>query len=148
MNGAITMDPSSGTSWTQLAPLYDQFRVVGGQLKLVSVQSNVAAGVLNSLVRFVFDNDSSNTPSSYSDIASYSEITDLPAVWTSGAVKTVNFKRPMIRGVLQSQQNWFQETVPSTSPGALKFYGDGLTANTYYYRYAMDYLVEFQMRSS
>jgi len=100
------------------------------------------------MVRFAFDNDSSNTPSSYADIAGYSEIHDVPAVWSSGAVKEINFKRPVIKGVVQGQQLWYNETVPSSSPGGLKFYGNALAANTYYFRYVLDYLVEFQCRSS
>ncbi len=146
--GAFGMDPSGGTPWSNLAPIYDQFRVIGGQLKLVSIQSNNASTVMNAICRFAFDNDSANTPTSIADIAGYSEITDVPCVWGSGAVKTVNFKRPITRGVLQGPQQWYNETVPSASPGSLKFYADGLTASVTYYSYILDYLVEFQMRSS
>jgi hypothetical protein len=147
MSGAFGMDPSGGSSWSSIALLYDQFRVIGGQLKLASCVPNNSAA-LNSLVRFVFDNDSTSVPTSIGDISGYSELTDHPAVWTSGAIKVVNFKRPMIKGVVQGQQLWYNETSPSASPGGLKFYGDGLSASITYYTYVLDYLVEFQMRSS
>jgi len=103
---------------------------------------------ISGLVRFAFDNDSTTVPTSLNELAGYSELTEVPAVWTSGAIKVVNFKRPMIKGVVQGQQLWYNETAPSSSPGALKFYGDGLTASTAYINYVLDYLVEFQMRSS
>jgi hypothetical protein len=99
------------------------------------------------LVRFAFDNDSTTTPASYADVMGYSEITDIPVVWSSGAVRTVNFKRPMVKGVPQTASIWYNETSPSSSPGALKYYGQGLTGTTTYWNYVLDLLVEFQMRS-
>jgi len=146
MSGSFGMDPSGASTWSSIALLYDQFRVIGGQLKIASVVPNTVA--LNGLVRFAFDNDSTTTPTSLSDIAGYSEITDHPALWSSGQVLTVNFRRPTIRGVVQGQQLWYNETTPSASPGALKFYASGLTASTTYLNFVLDYLCEFQMRSS
>lgn len=141
------MNPSSGSTWSQLALLYDQFRVIGGQLKLVPRTAN-NSGAINGLIRFAFDNDSSTTPTSIGDIAAYSEITDHPAVWTSGTVKLVNYKRPIVRGVIQGAQQWYDEGTPSASPGALKYYCSGLSASITYLNYVMDYLVEFMYRSS
>lgn len=143
--GAFSMDPSGSAEWSSLALVYDQFRVLGGQLKLACAVPNTV--VLSSLVRFAFDNDSAASPSSYADVMAYSEITDVPAIWTNGAVKAVNFRRPVIKGVPQQAQLWYQETSPSSSPGALKFYATGLTSSTNYWNYILDYLVEFQMRS-
>lgn len=146
MAGAITMDPSGSTLWSHLALLYDQFRVIGGQVKLVPRTSN-NSGAVNGIVRFVFD-DSTTTPTSLADISGYSELTDVPAEWTGGQVKVVNFKRPVIKGVVQGQQLWYNETTPSASPGAVKFYASGLSASITYLNYVIDYLCEFQMRSS
>jgi len=145
--GAFGMDPSGGSTWASFALLYDQFRVIGGQCKLVPRTSNNSANI-SGLMRFAFDNDSSTTPTSLNELSGYSEVTEIPAVWTSGAIKVVNFKRPVVRGVVQGSQLWYNETSPSSSPGALKFYVDGLTASTAYLNYVVDYLVEFQMRSS
>jgi len=147
MAGAFSMNPSSGSTWTQLALLYDQFRVIGGQLKLVPRTAN-NSGAINGLLRFAFDNDTNATPTSIGDIAAYSEITDVPAVWTSGVVKVVNYKRPIVRGVVQGAQQWYDEAAPSASPGSLKYYGSGLSASITYLNYVMDYLVEFMYRSS
>jgi len=147
LSGSFGMDPSGGSTWSSIALLYDQFRVIGGQLKMVPRTSLNSANI-SGLVRFAFDNDSTTVPTSLNELAGYSELTEVPAVWTSGAIKVVNFKRPMIKGVVQGQQLWYNETAPSSSPGALKFYGDGLTASTAYINYVLDYLVEFQMRSS
>jgi len=147
LSGAFTMNPSSSSTWSSVALLYDQFRVIGGQLKMVPRTAN-NSGAINGLIRFVFDNDSTVTPTSLGDISGYSEISEVPAVWTSGAIKTVNFKRPMVRGVVQGQQLWYDEGSPAASPGAVKFYGSGLSASITYINYVLDYLVEFQYRSS
>jgi hypothetical protein len=142
--GAFSMDPSGSAEWASLALVYDQFRVVGGQLKLACLTPN---SVINGgLVRFAFDNDSTTTPASYADVMMYSEVTDVPAIFTN-SIKTVNFRRPTLRGVPQEAQIWYNETSPSASPGALKFYGSGLSNSYPYYNYVLDYLVEFQMRS-
>jgi len=148
LKGAFTMDPSSASNWSQLSVLYDQFRVIGGQLKLTCYIGGGASTAANSLCAFVFDNDSTTTPSSIADISGYSEITYHPTLWTDGAVRVVNFKRPMIRGVVQGQQLWYNETSPSSSPGALKYFATNVTNSTVYYSYVLEYLVEFQMRSS
>jgi len=144
MAGALLMDPSGASEWASLALLYDQFRVLGGQLKICSMIPNTAVG--GGLVRFAFDNDSTTTPASYADVMQYSEVTDVPALFTNG-VKTVNFRRPVLRGVPQQGSIWYNETSPASSPGALKYYSQGLTGTTTYWSYVLDYLVEFQMRS-
>ncbi len=148
LKGTLSMDPSSASNWSQLSVLYDQFRVLGGQLKLVPYVGNGSSGAANAICAFVFDNDSATTPSSIADIAGYSEITYHPTIWTDGAIRTVNFKRPVIKGVVQGQQLWYNETSPSSSPGALKYYATNVTNSTVYYSYVLEYLVEFQMRSS
>lgn len=145
MAGSLTMDPSGSAEWSSFALVYDQFRVLGGQLHLCSMVPNSVVG--SGLIRFAFDNDSTTTPASYADVMGYSEITDIPAVWSSGAVRTVSFKRPMVKGVPQTGSIWYNETSPSSSPGALKYYGQGLTGTTTYWNYVLDLLVEFQMRS-
>jgi len=145
--GAFTMNPSSTDKWSQFASIYDCFRVVGGRLDLASVVANGSAA-LNSISIFAFDNDSSGTPTAYSDVTSYSEMTRMPVCWASGAIKSVYFKRPTLRGVPQSTSTlWLDEQTPSGSLGALKFYADGLTASTTYWHYVIEYLVEFMYRS-
>lgn len=143
--GAFSMDPSGSAEWASFALIYDQFRVIGGQLHVSSTVPNSA--ITSGLVRFAFDNDSATTPASYADVMAYSEITDIPAMWSSGSVRTINFKRPVVRGIPQTGSIWYNETSPSSSPGSLKFYGQGFTASTLYWNYVLDYLVEFQMRS-
>jgi len=140
------MDPSGSAKWSHYASIFDMFRVVGGVLRLVPVCTNIA--VANAIVLFAFDNDSTTTPSAITDIANYAEVTQLPAVWTSGSVRTVPFIRPMKKGVVQSTSTlWLDEATPSGSPGALKFYGSGLNNSTSYYSYELEYIVEFMYRS-
>jgi hypothetical protein len=145
--GAFSMNPSSADKWSQYASVYDCFRVVGGRLDLAS-QIPFNSGVNNSIVIFAFDNDSAATPASYSDVTPYSEMTRMPACWTSGAIKSVYFQRPTIRGVAQSTSPlWIDEGSPAGSLGALKFYGDNVQASTTYWHYVLEYLVEFMFHS-
>jgi len=145
--GAFSMNPSSADKWSQYASIYDCFRVVGGRLSLASVASNSGTS-LNSLCIFAFDNDSSGTPTAYSDVTSYSEVKRLPVCWSSGAIKTVPFSRPVIGGIIQSTSSlWIDEQSPSNSLGSLKFYASALTASTNYWHYVLEYLCEFLYRS-
>jgi len=144
MAGVLLMDPSGSAEWSSLALIYDQFRVLGGQLKLACMLTNTVVG--SGLVRFAFDNDSTTTPASYADVMAYSEVTDVPVIFTNG-LKTVNFRRPVLRGLPQEGSLWYNETSPSASPGSLKYYGQGLTGTQTYWNYVLDLLVEFQMRS-
>jgi len=144
--GAFGMDPSGANKWTHYASIFDMFRVVGGTLRLVPVCTNQV--VLNAMVLFAFDNDSSATPTAKTDIANYQEVTQLPAVWTSGAVRTFQFARPSRNGTMQGTTSlWLDEQNPSSSPGAVKFYGDGLSNSITYYSYELEYIVEFMYRS-
>lgn len=145
--GAFAMNPSSADKWSQYASIYDQFRVVGGRLSLASIAPN-SSTVLNSIAIFAFDNDSTGTPTAYSDVTAYSEMRRMPVCWTSGSIKQVNFARPRVNGEMQQVNTmWLDEQTPSGSLGALKFYADGLTASTNYWHYILEYLVEFIMRS-
>jgi len=146
MSGAFGMDPSGAAEWSSAALLYDQFRVLGGQMKIAcTLAPNTAA--VGGIIRLAFDNDSATTPASYADVMEYSEVSDFPAVWTSGTIRTFNFRRPVVNGLPQSQQVWYNETAPSASPGGIKFFGSGLSASTVYWSVILDYLVEFQIRS-
>jgi len=147
MLGAWGMDPSGSSEWTYYAAIFDQFRVLGGNLKLVSVAANGNTTAVNGIIAFAFDNDSSAAPSNYGEVMQFAEVTDTPAVWSSGAIKQIPFKRPLKRGTPESQQIWYNEASPSTSPGGLKFYAEGLSNSTTYCSYILEYVVEFLMRS-
>ncbi len=147
MSGAFGMDPSGSAEWSSFAAIYDQFRVIGGVLKLASMVPNGSTTVSNSIVAFAYDNDSAATPTTYGQIMQFAEITDVPACWTSGAIKQIPFRRPFLRGQPQSQFVWYDEATPSASPGGLKFYGSGLSNSTSYWSYILEYVVEFQMRA-
>lgn len=146
IKGAFGMDPSGANKWSHYASIFDMFRVVGGVLRLVPVCTNIA--VANALVLFAFDNDSTATPTAATDLSNYAEVTQLPAVWTSGGVRTVPFMRPMKGGTVQSTTAlWLDEATPSGSLGGLKFYGSGLNNSTSYYSYELEYIVQFMYRS-
>jgi len=145
--GAFTMNPSSADKWSQYASTYDSFRVVGGRLDIASVVP-FNSGSNNSICIFAFDNDSTGTPTAYSDVTAYSEMTRMPVCWTTGGIKSVYFQRPVLNGVVQSTSPlWIDEQSPSSSLGALKFYADGLSNSITYWHYVIEYLCEFMYRS-
>jgi len=147
ISGAFGMDPSGSAEWSSYAVLYDQFRVIGGILKLASSVPMGSTTASNTIVAFCFDNDNATTPTAYSGVTTFSETTNVPAVWSSGSIKQIRFKRPKIGNVMQTQYQWYDEATPSASPGAIKFYGSGASNSVQYYNYILEYLVEFQMRS-
>ncbi len=144
--GAITLNPSSSSEWSSWATIYDQFRVIGGVLNLTCWRALNDTGA-PTIVRFAFDNDSSATPTAYSDVMQFAEVHDVTTIWTSGAVRRIPFKRPMKKGTPQTAQIWYDESSPSSTPGSIKYYGSGANASTGFFKYILDYVVEFQMRS-
>jgi len=145
MAGTIVMDPSGCAEWSSFAAIFDQFRVLGGQVSFCSVLP-VSSTANNSLMRLAFDNDSTTTPTSYADLSSYSEVADWPVIFTSGAMKRFSFRRPVTGGTPDQGNIWYNETSPSSSPGGVKLFANGCTATTTYFKYWVDLLVEFQMR--
>ncbi len=147
ISGAFGMDPSGSAEWSSFAVLYDQFRVLGGILKLACSVPMGSTTAANTIVGFCFDNDNSTTPTAYSGVTTFSEYTNVPAIWNSGAIKQIRFKRPKVGNLMQTQYQWYDEASPGSSPGAIKFYGSGASNSVQYYNYILEYLVEFQMRS-
>ncbi len=147
ISGAFGMDPSGSAEWSSYAAIYDQFRVLGGILKLACAVPMGNSTAVNTIVAFCFDNDNSTTPTAYSGVTTFAEVTEVPALWSGGAIKQIRFKRPKTGNVMQTQQQWYDEASPASSPGGLKFYGNGASNSTLYYSYILEYLVEFQMRS-
>jgi len=143
--GTIVMDPSGTAKWSYFAAIFDQFRVVGGQVSFVSVLP-VNSSANGSLMRCAFDNDSTTTPTAYNDLSDYSEVYDMPCVWTGGGVKKFHFLRPFVGKTPQEGNIWYNETSPSSSPGGVKLYANGLSASVTYFKYFVDLLVEFQIR--
>ncbi len=144
--GAISLNPSGSSEWSSWATLYDQFRVIGGVLNLVCWRALNDTGS-PTIVRFAFDNDSSATPTAYSDVMQFAEVHDVTTIWTSGTVRRIPFKRPMKKGTPQTAQMWYDESSPSSIPGSLKYYGSGANASTGFFKYILDLVVEFQLRS-
>jgi hypothetical protein len=144
INTNITMDPSTlnGTDWADFSSTYDEFRVMGVRVTLVSTPVNVAA-INNSMVAIAYDNDSAANPGSYTTVRQYSTCKLFPAVWTT---KPISFTwwRP-VRG-RETDIIWCDVATPATSFGSIIVYADSLTVSTNYLWYAIDMFVEFRGR--
>jgi len=147
ISGYISMDPSTSAEWSGWAAIYDQFRVLGGNLKLSCAVTVGNSTTIPGLVAFAFDNDSAATPANYGQIIQFAEVKDVTSVWTGGTIIQFPFKRPVRNGTPQEFQLWYNESSPSASPGSIKYYGSGMSNSTLYMNYLVEYLVEFQMRT-
>lgn len=141
------MDPStiSNTDWSDYNTVYDEFRVLGVRIKLMSTSPNTTSAN-EGLVVMVFDNDSSSSLSSFTTGQQYNTAVIFPSIFqsTNGRMLERTWYRPT--SGRQTAQVWYDVATPSSSPGGVLFYATGLTASTQYLAYAVDLLVEFRGR--
>lgn len=145
INGAFSMDPSAATAtdWADISSTYDEFRVRGVRIRFIPLGPN-SVTYLNGFVGVAFDNDSAGNPGSLSAVRQYSTSRLFPALWSNDKVVSFTWWRPM-RGS-ETTIPWYDVATPSGSPGSIQIYGDGLSASTSYFAYAIDYFCEFRGR--
>lgn len=137
----LAMDPSSAPDWAAASALYDEFRVVGCRLQLVSRTQNTVTLASNA-VFVVFDNDDNSVLTSYAGAAEYQNAHMIPALFNTATTYLFRFSRPSSGA--ETALEWRDIGAPSTSPGAIKLYGDTLTASTNYFTYMIEWAVEFR----
>ena len=147
INASISMDPSSvsNTDWADFSVTYDEFRVLGVRLRLMSTSPNTTSAN-EGLVVICFDNDSSGALSTFTEGQQYSTAFIVPSIFqqTNGKMATYTWYRPTAGK--ETTIAWCDVATPSTSTGAVKFYSSGLTASTQYFSYAVELLCEFRGR--
>jgi len=137
----LTMDPSGSSDWTSLASIYDEFRVVGCKLTLVSRQQNsVTAG--SNAIMVVYDNDDSLALSSYAQACEYQNVHMIPAIWNDHFAYKFKFSRPSAGK--ETALPWTDVAAPSASPGAIKMYASTLSVSINYFIYMLEWAVEFR----
>lgn len=137
----LAMNPSSAPDWASCSALYDEFRVVGCRLQLVSRTQNTVTLASNA-VFVVFDNDDSAVLASYGEAAEYQNAHMIPALFNNAHTYSFKFARP--NSGVETALEWRDIAVPNTSPGAIKLYGDTLALSTNYYTYMIEWAVEFR----
>lgn len=147
INTAITMDPSviAGTDWADFSSTYDEFRVIGAEISLVSLfQNSITAA--NNLYVLAFDNDSTVTPSSYSTALQYSTSDSSSVIFqhSGGKLKVKTYWRPS--SGTDTPINWVDVATPSGSAGCILMYAESLNLSAAYLATSVRYFVEFRGR--
>ncbi len=140
---SYSMDPSAAanTDWADFSSTYDEYRVLGCRITLASIPLGVA--INNALIAIAYDNDSTTTPSSLSQVRQYSTSKVFQAI-TTNKTQTFTYWRP-VKGV-ETTIPWVDVATPSGSAGCIMLYGSGMASSTTYFQYAIDYFVEFRGR--
>ena len=142
---AIPMDPATvaGNDFTDFSGTYDEFRVIGTTIHLVSQIPNTTVSA-NNIAAIAFDNDSSAAPTSFTNVRQYNNSFVFSAVMTHdhGQARMYTWWRPTAGS--ETTINWVD--VNATSAGSIQLYVDTLTASTTYFSYAVELYVEFRGR--
>jgi hypothetical protein len=141
INTVFSMNPSAATDWTSVATLYDEFRVVGCRLRLVSrTQNTVTLG--SNAVLIAFDNDDSTAYSNYAEASEYQNVHMIPSLFNNGVTYDFKFSRPS--SGKETSLSWADIGTPSGSLGAVKMWADSITASTNYFTYMFEWAIEFR----
>jgi hypothetical protein len=146
MQGVITMQPNGSPDWASCSGLYDEFRVLGIRVDLVSLQQYSVTSK-NSIIGFCFDNDSSAIPANFAAIEGYDSLKLVPAVFqhTNGQMFSFGWERPA--SGMNTAIDWIDVATPGNSLGGILYSNSGpLTASTAYYYYVVYWYVEFRGR--
>ena len=147
INASVSMDPSSvsNSDYADFSVAYDEFRVLGCKIDLMSTSPNTTSAN-EGLVVMCFDNDSSSALSTFTAGQQYSSAVVFPSIFqsTNGNMLSRTWYRPTAGK--QTAQPWIDVNSSSNSPGAILFYASGLTASTQYLAYSVELLVEFRGR--
>jgi hypothetical protein len=121
----------------ELGSLYDEYRILGGRLKLYSTLGpGHTSGC--SLMAIAFDNDNpSGSPASTDELIQFASSKVLNAGRDSKYFYT--FERP------RSMLLWRDVATPVSDCG-LKYYATTLTVSTLYFKYELEVLVDFRGR--
>jgi hypothetical protein len=147
VNTVITMDPSAltGTDWADFSSTYDEFRVLGGEIDMVSnFQNSITAA--NNLLVIGYDNDSTAAQTSYTGALQYSTSNVTSAIFqhSGGKVKRYYWWRPTAGG--ETTIPWSDVATPSGSPGGMYLYAESLNLSAAYFAVAVKLFVELRGR--
>ena len=146
----LTTDPSNSSEWASAAALYDEFRIIGTCVKLVSKQQYSVTAATDMIV-VAYDDDDVTALTSVNQGLEYSNSHVFNAVFTHNAPTGDNqdcaLKYTYLRPTSGDPIHWEDVSNPTTLKGAVKFYGANLTNSINYMVYSQEYFVEFRGRS-
>ncbi len=146
---AIPLDPSAlaNSDWADFNSTYDEFRVIGCRLSLVSQGPAAAPATLaNSVLALAFDNDSSVNPASFTTVQQYGTVQYRSVLMqhNQGLPMTLEWWRPTAGK--ETTIAWIDFGSASGSLGSIQVYATGLTASTTYLTYTVDLYCEMRGR--
>lgn len=152
LNGVISMNPSASSEWTSNTNLYDDFRVMGIRVRIISLQQYSVTALCTPVV-IAYDDQSSGALTSFDAGLQYNTHHLFPSVFQQSAFGAHNkdccleyiFMRPTAGK--DTAVLWIDTAAPASSLGAVKFYGGSLTASTNYFTAVVDYYVQFRGRN-
>lgn len=148
INTVISANPSSSSEWSSVTNLYDEFRVIGMRIKLVSLQQ-YSVTAANGYAVVAFDNSDSIAFSSLDfghqleTSKIFSAIFQHAAVSDKDSALCYSFVRPSSG---KSAIEWVDTGNPALSLGSIKFYASNLTASTNYWNYTVEWFIEVRGR--
>ncbi len=150
LNTTVAMDPSFSPEWATWSTLYDEFRVMGSRINLVSKQQGTVTNPTD-LAVVAFDNDDIAPLGSVSDGMQHSTSHLFSAIWyhniigeNKSSVLSYSAMRPT--SGKNTSVDWIDVASPGNSLGGWKFYAQGLANSTQYLAIGVEWFVEFRGR--
>ena len=152
INTVISMNPSGSAEWATLAALYDEFRVMGIRIRLISKQQFSVTAINDGAV-ICYDNNDSTVLTGTDQGLQYNTSHLFPAVWahapngTDNKAGILEFLSMRPTAAANTPIDWIATSTPAGSLGSVKTFAPSLTAATAYWVVFIDYFVEFRGRS-
>ncbi len=136
---SLSLNPSTYQEWTELAELFDEFRVVSGVFHFIPTNryNRASSDVVRGLM-VCFDNDSSTALTSYNDAVEYANV----KCHNLSDPFQYHFSRPNIT----PSAYWTDVATASGSAGAVLLTGAGFTNSLAAGIYYQELFVEFRGR--
>jgi len=143
INNIVSLNPSSSSDWSTLAVLYDEWRLIGAEIKLFCNVCNSVTSQAQPAV-MVYDNDDASTAlTSVGNGLDYLYKIQFSTIWD-------NNRYPTLRVVTYSSADsssgraWTTTGSPALLPCSFKMYSSGNSASTNYLTYTLQLVLEFR----
>jgi hypothetical protein len=143
INTVVNLRPDFMDGWGGIYPLYDEWRLVGAQIKVFCAQQN-SLTVLSVPTIVVYDNDDgASALTTVTGALDYRVKMQFASIWD-------NNRFPTLRANCYSAADpnsgrlWATTATPLANPCSFKFYANGGTPSTQYIQYTVEAVVQFR----
>jgi len=151
INTVLSMDPVGSAEWTSMSALYDEFRVLGARVRIISKQQYSAVNLTDMAV-VVFDNDDTGVLTSLDAGTQYPECKVFNAVFGSVTTTRENTDGALVYSFMRPNSgkntsiNWIDVANSNQSLGSIKFFVTNLSGTTSYWVILLEWFCEFRGR--